>query len=84
MYPAPKTRGRYLTTPAGTVPVMRNLKVSRIEDKSIFDKPMALAAADLKVRGNNHGKRPDVDHRSHDGQHAGDVSISEHGREDVG
>jgi hypothetical protein len=33
------------------IPVMRNLRVSRIDDRSVFDKPMALAATDLKVAG---------------------------------
>jgi len=33
------------------IPLVRNLKTSRIEDKSIFDKPMTLAAADFKIAG---------------------------------
>ncbi len=33
------------------IPVMRNLRISRIDDRSILDRPMALAAADLKVAG---------------------------------
>ncbi|HEU4939124.1 MAG TPA: M14 family zinc carboxypeptidase [Vicinamibacterales bacterium] len=33
------------------IPLVRNLKTSRIEDKSIFDKPMTLAAADFRIAG---------------------------------
>ena len=34
-----------------SLPLLRNVQTYRIEDKSIFDKPMALAAADFKVPG---------------------------------
>ena len=33
------------------IPLVRNLKTARIEDKSILDKPMTLATADFKVAG---------------------------------
>ena len=33
------------------IPLVRNLKTSRIEDKSIFDQPMTLATADFKIAG---------------------------------
>jgi Zinc carboxypeptidase len=34
-----------------SIPLLRNLKISRIEDKAILDKPMTLAGADLKIAG---------------------------------
>ena len=33
------------------IPVMRNLNVTRVDDKTVFDKPMMLATADFKVSG---------------------------------
>ena len=33
------------------IPLVRNLKTSRIEDKSILEKPMTLAAADFRIAG---------------------------------
>jgi hypothetical protein len=33
------------------IPLVRNLKASRVEDKSIFDKPMTLATADFRIAG---------------------------------
>jgi hypothetical protein len=33
------------------IPLVRNLKVTRVEDKTIFDKPMTLASADFKIAG---------------------------------
>ena len=57
------------------IPLLRNLKVSRIEDKSILDKPMTLAAADLDDRRRDWRQRQDADRRSHDREHAGDVPL---------
>ncbi|MGA2260780.1 MAG: M14 family zinc carboxypeptidase, partial [Acidobacteriota bacterium] len=34
-----------------SLPLLRNVQARRIEDKSIFDKPMTLATADLKAAG---------------------------------
>jgi len=34
-----------------SLPLLRNVKAYRIDDKSIFDKPMTLAAADFKAAG---------------------------------
>ncbi len=33
------------------IPLVRNLKATRIEDKSILDKPMTLAASDFRIAG---------------------------------
>ena len=33
------------------IPLVRNLKTYRVEDKTVFDKPMTLATADFKVAG---------------------------------
>jgi hypothetical protein len=33
------------------IPLVRNLKTARVEDKSILDKPMTLATADFKIAG---------------------------------
>ncbi len=33
------------------IPLVRNLKTSRVEDKSIFDKPMTLATSDFRIAG---------------------------------
>jgi hypothetical protein len=33
------------------IPLVRNLKTSRVDDKSILDKPMSLATADFKIAG---------------------------------
>ena len=33
------------------IPLVRNLKASRVEDKSIFDKPMMLATSDFRIAG---------------------------------
>jgi hypothetical protein len=33
------------------IPVMRNVKIIAVDDKSIFDKPMTLAMADFKAQG---------------------------------
>ena len=33
------------------IPLVRNVKTQRIDDKAIFDKPMTLAAADFKIAG---------------------------------
>ena len=33
------------------IPLVRNLKTSRVEDKAIFDKPMTLATSDFKIAG---------------------------------
>jgi hypothetical protein len=33
------------------IPLVRNLKTTRVEDKSIFDKPMSLATSDFKIAG---------------------------------
>jgi len=33
------------------IPLVRNLKSQRVEDKSIFDKPMTLATADFRIAG---------------------------------
>jgi hypothetical protein len=33
------------------IPLVRNLKTSRIEDKAIFDKPMTLATSDFTIAG---------------------------------
>ena len=65
------------------IPLVRNLKTARVEDKSILDKPMTLAAADFKIAGTIAGTGRS-DRRSHDRQHARDVPISARQREDVG
>lgn len=48
------------------IPLVRNLKVSRIEDKAVLDKPMTLAAADFKIAGTitGTGKVLIVDHNT--------------------
>ena len=43
------TRAR-TTTPAGSFPCLRNVKATRIDDKTIFDKPMALRGGGLQGR----------------------------------
>jgi hypothetical protein len=47
-----------------SLPLLRNLKVSRIEDKAILDQPMTLAGADLTIAGaiSGSGKTLIVDH----------------------
>src|SRR5438045_9602886 len=37
------------------IPLVRNLKTARVEDKSILDKPMTLATADFKIAGSIEG-----------------------------
>ena len=40
------------------IPLVRNVKSYRVEDKSVFDKPMTLAAADFKIAGRDRRHRP--------------------------
>ena len=63
-YYAPENPRPYDDT-GWAIPMLRNLKVMRVEDKAIFDKPMTLAGADLKIAGGvvgGAGKTLIVDH----------------------
>ena len=65
-------------------PVMRNVKIYRVDDKAILDQPMTLATADFKVAGAiaGTGRVLIVDHTHR--QHPGHVPLQARGREDVG
>ncbi len=65
-------------------PLLRNLQVHKIDDKSVFEKPMALAAADFKGVGAINGSGANAGHRSHDRQQPGDVPVRQCEGEDVG
>jgi hypothetical protein len=49
-YYAPENPRPYDDT-GWAIPLLRNLKVTRVDDKAILDKPMTLAGADLKIAG---------------------------------
>ena len=66
------------------IPLVRNLKTRRIDDKAIFDKPMTLAPADFRIPGTITGTRPRPSRRSHDRQPARHVPLHARRREDVG
>ena len=67
-----------------SIPLLRNIKVTRVDDKSILDQPMTTMTRERGVRGHDSGQRPHDRHRPHDGQQAGDVPVGERGGEDVG
>ena len=65
------------------IPLVRNLKTARVEDKSILDKPMTLATADFRIAGSiaGSGRVLIVDHTTENT--LVDVPVPERGREDV-
>ena len=67
-----------------SIPLLHNIKVQRIDDKSILDQPMNTLGDEREVRGHDHRQRRHDRHRPHDRQHARDVPLDEQGREDVG
>ena len=66
------------------IPLVRNVKSYRVEDKTVFEKPMTLATSDFKIAGAVAGTGARPDRRPQHRQHPGDVPLPAQGREDVG
>ena len=75
---------RRTTTPAQR-PVMRDLKIQPVGEKSMLDQPMTLLTADAKAPGGIDGQPGGrADRRSHGGQQHDHVPLQEQGRADAG